>query len=73
MKIIILEDLKGFRKILEVAFFTPDYRVVETKPISCTSDFPLMYSGYKEIVFYPKGDSKTDFGVETRLYKQLKD
>ncbi len=76
MKIIILEDLKGFRKDVVVSYFPPDYRIALIKPISAflkkpedgevTSEQPFA----RDIIFYPRGDPATNHGVTTMLYKQ---
>lgn len=59
MKIIILEDLKGFRKVIDVAFFPPIYDIAELPPIKVklfdnTKTYPDPTS--KILRFYPKGE-----------------
>ena len=71
MNIIILEDIKGFRKIVEVPKFPPDYRIVEILPLGAMlndiSDYPMP----KELIFYPKGEPKQEYGSHILLYKQM--
>jgi hypothetical protein len=75
MNIIILEDYKGFRKTVEVSRFTPDYRIVKTKPLDVyggesgelTPKLPVT----EEIIFYPQGKPIETFGTYTMLYKEL--
>lgn len=75
MNIIILQDSKGFRKVVEVARFTPDYRISETKPLTIyrkniASDTVEERPQFKEIVFYPEGEPKTEYGTNIWLYRQ---
>jgi len=70
MKIIILEDLKGFTKITEV----PVYEVAELPPIKVelfnhSKTYPDPTS--KKLSFYPKGEIETVGGVHILKYKQM--
>ena len=62
----ILEDLKGFTKVMEVPYFQLDYRVAELPPIKVelfnhekTYEDPTS----KILTFYPKGEPKEANGV----------
>ena len=75
MNIIILEDLKGFRKVVEVARFTPDYRIAEFKPLAVRAlavgeGNLTAQEVVKEIIFYPEGNPKQEYGTNICLYKQ---
>lgn len=74
MNIIILEDLKGFRKTIEVPKFPPTYQIAELPPLTVkmfnhekTYEDPLS----KIITFYPKGEPKEVHGSYVLLYKQM--
>ncbi len=74
MNIIILEDLKGFRKVVEVVRFTPTYDIAEYEPITVelfdhSKTYPDPRS--KIIRFYPKGEPRKEFGTNILLYKQM--
>ncbi len=74
MKIMILEDLKGFTKSMEVAYFQPDYRIAELPPISVKLfDHEKEYEDptSKILTFYPKGEPKEANGVYVLRYKQM--
>lgn len=75
MKIIILEDLKGFRSTVEVIAFPLVYRIpnkpfisVVDKSYGVTPIVPLNDA----IEFYPEGKPESVYGKEILLYKQLK-
>ena len=75
MKIIILEDLKGFRSTVEVIAFPPVYRIpikpfisVVDKSYGVISTVPLN----DVLEFYPKGKPESVYGKEILLYKQLR-
>ena len=74
MNIIILEDLKGFRKVVEVPKFPPDYSIAELPSLSVKMlDHEKTYADplSKIIKFYPKGEPKEEYGTYILLYKQL--
>lgn len=74
MKIIILEDLKGFRKTVEVPFFPPVYEIAELPPIKVEIfDHSKTYpdTTLKSIRFFQKGDVDSKFGMWIALYKQM--
>lgn len=74
MNIMILEDLKGFRKVVEVPRFLPHYDVAELLPITVEIfDHQKTYQDPrgKILRFFPKGEPKNEFGTNILLYKQM--
>lgn len=72
MNLIILEDLKGFKKVINVAIFPLTYHMVEFPPLSVSAyDVGHDNALPKKLTFYPKGEPKQEYGVNILLYKQL--
>lgn len=71
--IAILEDRKGFRKVIDLPHYVPHYDIMVLPPLlaNMAQRDPMLDLNTPTIRFYPKGDPVETFGVKTLLYKEM--